>query len=211
MIGLIIWGVVISKLIGVKQEVILEEVYDISYEELLDRQRSGLYLFRSDINRVVEKVESGIIKPREIRDLWMVFSGLDTNLGNIKKLIMPHKSEKYYYKKIDVFRLELLLNSIRLSVDKLLDLIKTLKANKVEWRSELLVTSILEDVKIVREIVDSQSSRVGDKKVADRLNELKKIVDEIDREVLEAEMKEEKKDVKQEERKDFKPFESKQA
>ena len=50
-IGLIVYGVLISKLVGVKQEVLLEEVYNISYEEIIDRLRSGLYLFRSDINR----------------------------------------------------------------------------------------------------------------------------------------------------------------
>ena len=106
-IGLIIYGVLISKLVGVKQEVLLEEVYNISYEEVIDRLRSGLYLFRSDINRVLEKIETDTIKQREVKDLWILFSNLDTTLTDIKQLIIPAKSEKYYHKKIDVFRLEL--------------------------------------------------------------------------------------------------------
>ncbi|MBU2441532.1 MAG: potassium channel family protein, partial [Nanoarchaeota archaeon] len=80
MLGLIMYGVLISKIVGVKQEIILEEVYDISYEEVIDRLRSGLYLFRSDANRIIEKIETGTIKQREVRDLWILFSNLDNNL-----------------------------------------------------------------------------------------------------------------------------------
>jgi len=195
-IGLIIWALVISKLVGVKQEIILEEVYDISYEEMIDRQRSGLYLFRSDVSKVMEKIESNTIRQREIRDLWTLFSGLDVTLSNIKKLIMPARSEKYYFKNIDVFRLELLLNSMRLSFDKLLDLIKTLKEHKLEWRSELVVMSLHENVKTVRTIIEYQSGKSNEKKVVERLNELKRLVDDIDKEMSEEEPKEAEKERK---------------
>ncbi|MBN2459035.1 two pore domain potassium channel family protein [Candidatus Woesearchaeota archaeon] len=183
-IGLIIWALVISKLVGVKQEIILEEVYDISYEEMIDRQRSALYLFRSDVNKVIEKIEGNAIKQREVRDLWILVSGLDVTLSNIKKLIMPGRSEKYYYKNMDVFRLELLLNSLRLSTDKLLDLIVVLKANKLEWRNDMMVSSINEDVKTIKDIIDSQASKMGEKKVAERINELKKLIGGIEQEMM---------------------------
>jgi hypothetical protein len=190
-IGLIIWALVISKLVGVKQEIILEEVYDISYEEMIDRQRSALYLFRSDANKVIEKIESNSIRQREVRDLWILVSGLDITLSNIKKLIMPSRSEKYSYKKMDVFRLELLLNSLRLSMDKLLDLIKALKVNKLDWKNDLMVSSINEDVKTVKEINDSQAGKLSEKKVADRINELKKLIYEIECEMQPEEDKKE--------------------
>ena len=54
--GLILFGILISKLVSSKQEIILEEVYDMSYEEKMNRLRSGLYLFRSDANKVIDKV-----------------------------------------------------------------------------------------------------------------------------------------------------------
>jgi hypothetical protein len=188
-IGLIIWGLVISKLIGIKQERILEEVYDISYEEIIDRMRSGLYLFRSDSNRIIEKIESGVIKPREVRDLWIVFSGLDATLANIKNLIMPAKSEKYYYKKIDVFRLELLLNSIQLSLNKMLELIRSMKAHNLEWKSDLLLSSIHSDIGIVREIIEHESKKNHDKKVLDKIEGLRKTSWEIECEEKEGDNK----------------------
>lgn len=184
--GLIVYGVLISKLVSVKQEVILEEVYDISYEEVIDRLRSGLYLFRADIDRIIEKIETDTIKQREIKDMWILFSGLDTNLIKIKKLIIPPKIKKYYYKKLDVFRLELFLNSMQLSSDKIIELLRTLKSHKIEWQNNLLVTSIEEDVKIIKEIVEFQHKKSNEKKVIGKLDELKKSVDEIQKELKKA-------------------------
>ena len=178
--GVILTGVLISKLIGVKQERILEEVYDISYEEIIDRLRSGLYLFRSDVNRILEKVESETIKPREVKDIWMIFSGLDTTLTNIKNLIMPNKDEKYYYKRLDVFRLELLLNSIQLSMNKMLELVKGLNSHQLDWKNDLIITSIHSDTFAVREIIDYEAKKSHDKKVVDKLNGLRKSLGEIE-------------------------------
>ena len=179
-VGLIIWGVVISKLIGVKQEIILEEVYDISYEEIIDRLRSGLYLFRSDVNRFIGKVEANTVKPREIKDLWMIFSGLDATLANIKNFVMPVKGERYYYKKLDVFRLELLLNSIQLSLNKMHELIKSMKVANLDWKNELLLTSIHSDIGIVKEIVEHETKKNHEKKVLDKLEGLRKTIWEIE-------------------------------
>ncbi len=194
-VGLIIWGVVISKLIGVKQEIILEEIYDISYEEIIDRLRSGLYLFRSDVNRFIGKVESNTVKSREIKDLWMVFSGLDATLANIKNFVMPAKGERYYYKKLDVFRLELLLNSIQLSLNKMHELIKVMKAANLDWKNELLLTSIRSDIGVVKDIIEHQAKKSTDKKVIDKIEALRKTVWEI-----ESEEKEEQKDKPKEEK-----------
>lgn len=190
-LGLIVYGLLISKLVGVKQEVLLEEVYDISYEDVIDRLRSGLYLFRADISRVLEKVETDTIKEREIKDLWILFSGLDTTLLNIRNLIMPHKSEKFYHKKIDIFRLELFLNSIQLSMNKILELLRTLKSHGLDWHDGLLVTSIEEDVKAVKEIVEYQSKKSNEKRVTDKLDELDKTTRTIDSELKGEDTKEE--------------------
>ncbi|KYK26623.1 hypothetical protein AYK26_07300 [Euryarchaeota archaeon SM23-78] len=181
--GLIIYGVLISKLVGVKQEVLLEEVYDISYEDVIDRLRSGLYLFRADVNRILEKIETGTIQEREINDLWILFSTLDTTLINIERLVKPGMSEKYYHKTLDVFRLELFLNSIQLSMNKVIELVRTLKVHKIKWKNDLLLTSIEDDVRVVREVIEYQTKKSSEKKVIDKLDELEKTLNEIEREI----------------------------
>lgn len=192
-IGLIIYGVLISKLVSVKQEVLLEEVYNISYEEVIDRLRSGLYLFRADVNRMLEKIETGTIKQREIHDLWILFSGLDTTLLNIQKLVKPTASEKFYHKRLDAFRLELFLNSIQMSVNKMLELIKSLKSNHIKWKNDMIITSMEDDIKVTRQIVDFLFKRGAEKKVIDKLEELQKSLDEVEAELSDKEHKEKKK------------------
>lgn len=195
-LGLIIYGLLISKLVGVKQEVLLEEVYNISYEEVIDRLRSGLYLFRADVTRALEKIENETIKQREVHDLWIFFSGLDTTLINIKNLIIPGRTEKYYHKQIDAFRLELFLNSVQLSMDKIVELVSALKSHKLNWKNELLITSIEDDVKVAREIVDYLFKKGAEKKIVDKLEELQKALDSIEKELAQKEHKEKKKEKK---------------
>jgi potassium channel LctB len=192
--GVIISGILISKLVGIKQEVILEEVYNISYEEVVDRLKNGLYLFRSDINRTMEKLDNSSIKQREIKDMWILFSGLDNSLTNIKNFIIPSKTDNYYSKKLDTLKLELLLNSIKLSMKRIVEFLRALKNHNIDWRNELLLTSIYYDVQVVNEIINFESKKTTDKKVIDRLNELRIIIADI-----EVELKPEKREAPKEE------------
>ncbi len=189
--GVIVSGIILSKLVSVKQEVILEEIYNISYEEVVDRLKNGLYLFRSDVNRTLEKIELGTIKKREVKDLWILFSGLDNSLTNIRNFMIPPKTDSLYSKKLDTLKLELLLNSIKLSMKKINEFIKSVKSHELEWRNELLLTSIYYDIQVVNEIIDFEGKKTSDKKVIDRLNELKIIIADIEEE-LKPEKKEDK-------------------
>jgi len=180
--SLLIYALVISRFMGVKQDVTLEEVKNIGFEETLDKLRSGLYLFRSDVARMIEKIESETLKARELRDIWIIFSGLDTSITSIKDFIIPRKTDEKH-RKIDIFKFELLLNSIKLSMNKTLELVKALKNHHYDWRNELMLTSIYYDVRVVQDIINYSAKRNEDKKVLDRLNELKILINYIDEEL----------------------------
>ena len=194
-LGLIIYGILISKLVGAKQKVILEEVYDISFEEVIDRLRSALYLFRSDVNRFLEKVDSNSIKQREVRDLWMLFSNLDMTLTDVKKIVMPSGINKYH-KTLDSFRLELIINSVQLSLDKILELVRTLSVQEFKWKTELLLKSIDEVLNISNDITDHLIKKRSIKKVQDKLSELKNTINEIEQDVKDEMKKEEEEKTK---------------
>ena len=80
-------------------------------------------------------------------------------------------------------------------MNKMLELLRTLKAHKLDWKNEVLMTSIQDDIKIVREIIDYQAKKSNEKRVVDKLDELSTIVDEIENE-LKAEEKKKAKKVK---------------
>lgn len=171
--AMIFVGIIVSKLVSVKQEQILEEVYDMSYEEKMNRLRSGLYLFRSDANKVIDKVLMKQITKRQLLDLWLITVTLDTSLHDINKFLLPSKNtgeSGTFLKTLDSLRLELLLNSIELSLAKLHDLIVILTDHEHDWRNLMTLESInsiinsseliygyyknknLEDIKVIQKL-----------------------------------------------------------
>jgi hypothetical protein len=182
-LGVIIEGILVSKLVGLKQETILEEIYNINYEEAFTNYRRGLSLVRTDIVMIMEKIENKTIKQRELRDLWIIFSGLDGTLTNIKNIIIPSKKDTYYNKKLDVSKVELILSSMKLTLHKVLELIRTLKHRDLDWREELLLTSLYYDVQVVKDVIEYESKRSVDRKVIDKLNALRILIDELEAEL----------------------------
>lgn len=136
-VGLLLFGVIISKFVSVKQETILEEVYDISFDEKINRLRSALYLYRTDSNRFLEKVMSSTMTQREIDDLWTHFTSLGVTLTDIVKTIRDNAKE--HTKRLDPFMLELLLNSVDLSLNKTYRLVSLLIEKGHKWKTPLAV------------------------------------------------------------------------
>src|SRR3989338_3250954 len=65
-ISLMIFGVLLSKLLSANQERILEELYDVSFQERYTRIVSGLYNFRAEIEIMIGKVKT--LKKEEIEE-----------------------------------------------------------------------------------------------------------------------------------------------
>lgn len=140
--ALLLVGIIVSKLVSVKQEQILEEVYDISFDEKVNRLRSGLYLFRADAHKVIEKVQSKQFTKREASDVWLTTLTLDTSLHDVYKIVMQKKKDERYIKTINPLNLELLLNSMELSLSKLDDMLNILTLHNHDWRSSMSLESI---------------------------------------------------------------------
>ena len=138
-ISLLIYGIVISKLVYFKQEVILEEIYNISFEERLNRLRSTLYLFRADLSKRIGRTEMKVISNVEIRDLPTTINSFNNTLADIVRLTTHGNRYNEFVRKLDDIHLELLLNSVVLSANKLVDLLKALqyyKYYKDFWKNQ---------------------------------------------------------------------------
>jgi len=174
-LGLLIFGIVISKLMGTKQDAVLEEIYDIAFEENIDRLRSALYLFREDVNKVINKLEHKTISKQEVNDMWMMMTTFDTALLDIYKTLCPlRRNRQEYYKKVEGVRLELLFNSMRLSISKLYELVNLLEENKLNWKNSTIVGSITADMGIIGNILTYyKTHEETDKKNGEKLQEIK--------------------------------------
>ncbi|PLW79379.1 hypothetical protein C0585_08200 [Candidatus Woesearchaeota archaeon] len=140
-LSLTIFALATSKLIGLKQETILSEIYEISFSEKINRIRNTLYLFRVDLNKVIFKVEENRLKKREVAELWTVFHFFENTIGEIRTLVAG-KVDKDFIKRIDPVDLGLLLNGINLSISRIKDTLIVLNNSKYDWEKNITIKTI---------------------------------------------------------------------
>ena len=139
--GLLLLAFVTSKLISIKQDIILGEIYEISFGERISRIRSSLLLFRQNLNRIIDRAENNTIWRREISDLYIHFSSFENILAEISTMYVKGTTSKFT-KVIDSVNTELLLYSTLKSFEKLDELITTLNTAKIDWKRDLTLSVI---------------------------------------------------------------------
>lgn len=166
--GLLLLAFVTSKLISIKQDIILNELYEISFNEKISRLRSSLLLFRQNINRLITNIEGGSIRKREIHDLYTHVSSLEDILNEIL-FQMEKPEERGFTKVIDPLNTELIFTSIIQSFERLTELVSLLNQNKMEWRREITVQLMDKCIYINRLLFDklNLSKKLAEKKGID--------------------------------------------
>lgn len=137
--GLVLLAIVTSKLVSIKQDVIMNEIYEISFNEKINRIRSSLLVFRQNISRIISNIESNSIRKREISDLYTYLSSLEDNLNEVANLLQRN-DRNGFTKSLDPVMAELLFHSITQSFEKLLELTSLMNGNKIEWRRTVTIT-----------------------------------------------------------------------
>lgn len=133
--GLVLLAFVTSKLISIKQNVILSEVYEISFHEKINRVRSSLLLFRQNLGRIADKIEEKSIRQREVSEMYNFFSSFEDTLNEINFLLSKEKN--HFTKVIDTLDAELIFRSVVHSFEKAGELLYSLEQSKIEWRREI--------------------------------------------------------------------------
>ena len=91
--GLILLALVTSKFISLKQNVIINEIYEISFNDHINKIRSSLLLFRQNLVRIINKIEENIIKKRDLSELYSNISSFDDVLNEINWLFERSKKK----------------------------------------------------------------------------------------------------------------------
>ena len=127
--GLLLFAIGVSKLISIKQDVLLNEVYELSFIERISSVRSAIILFKQNIDRTTTKVEENTITKRELNQLHLLYlPAFEYALLEINYLL--DKKDSHFTKKVDPVRVELLLNSMMSGFVKISELLDTLHQKK---------------------------------------------------------------------------------
>lgn len=140
--GLMMFGMLVSKIVSYKQDIVLDELYNLTFEDKINRLRSAMYLFRSDSNRMIDKIEATPLTSKKLQDSATLVTSFETALEDVEKLLCPQK-KKEFIKNIDELTLELIINSLSLSLIKMTELITALNSiGDKQWKTERMVDSI---------------------------------------------------------------------
>ncbi len=184
-LGLLLLAVVTSKLVSIKQDIILEELYEMSFTEKINRLRSSLLLFRQHASRIATHVDAGTVDKREIYDLYVYIHSLETVLEEMLPMVNPE--EKHMFSKvIDPLDSELLINSILHSFERLSELVAALSKSSLQWKRPVTLATIKRCVSLNRQlfskVIVSQKKMPGiNETIADNermVKEIEKLVSE---------------------------------
>jgi len=184
-LGLLLLAVVTSKLVSLKQDLILEELYEMSFTEKINRLRSSLLLFRQHASRIATHVDAGTVDKKEVYDIYVYIHSMETVLEELLPMINPE--EKYFFSKVmDPVDTELLINSILQSFERLLELITSLSKSNLQWRRPVAIATIKRCVSLNRQlfskVIVSQKKMPG---INETITDNERIVKEIERLIAE--------------------------
>lgn len=151
--GLLLLALVTSKLVSIKQDVILDEIYELSLNEKINRIRSSLLLFRQNLSRVRSKIDDGSIRKREINDLYIHITSFEDILYELIQFLSRQKG-KDFMKTLSSVNLELIINSVNSSLSKLDNLFNDLKSHKLNWKNEITIKHITRSLRLSSDLFD---------------------------------------------------------
>lgn len=144
---LLLFGVVISKLVSIKQDVILSELYNVNYRETYDRINRRLHNFNSNARALERDIKAGSTPPEELLDeLDTSLMLLDADMLRVKKML-SHGRGYEFLMTLEDSSIELLLNNIFVSLERLQGVLLVLDERGIDFRSAQLkphIRSILD-------------------------------------------------------------------
>lgn len=158
--GLLLLAVVTSKLVSLKQDVILSELYEFSFSEKINRLRSSLLLFRQSLDRMISKIEDGVLRSRDTNDITVNLSLLENTLSETARLLGKRKQHQFV-KKLDAVNTELIFNSILSSFEKWYELMILLDQHALPWRTEQQVSQLYHCLNIVNDLFNQLDTSAG--------------------------------------------------
>jgi hypothetical protein len=171
--GLMLLAVVTSKLVSIKQDAILNELYELSFTDRVNKLRSSFLLFRQNLDRIISKVEDGNLRKRHISTLHIYVSSFEDTLREAF-MIIDRPGNDQFVKEIDPVNMELIYNSVINSFEKINETVSVLDQHRLEWRDDLniklfeeciiLTEQLFSKLKISEKIIDTTINDLNGRK-----------------------------------------------
>jgi hypothetical protein len=127
------FGVLLSKLISTRDEQTLADIHRLTFENIFNNIREGLFIDRHDIDAVIHTAEEkGELTPRDWNNLSTAFLHVQSLIGDVPNF---YDAEQHFYT-IDQRRERLLLEGIDRTLHRIDLLLECLKQKKISWKNQ---------------------------------------------------------------------------
>jgi hypothetical protein len=166
-------GIFIARIVAVKQEELVQEVEELSFEESTNSAISELYIFRSEIKTIQESMKTGKKAGSDVRAFENTLPNLRLALLTLDQSTGKLTSEQ---KENSSLRVELIINSINFSLSRMVELTEAFSHRKADWKKESTTATIAECARITQKLYDQysilRSNEHQGTKIAEKLNDL---------------------------------------
>lgn len=122
--GWLLLAAVTTRLISIKQDIIIGELYEISLRNEIAGLRTALRHFRQKMDEFINRLEEGTLNKRSFNDLYRNLASFEENLLRVRT-VLPEDDLHGFKKRPEEEDIEILLNSILNSFEKIDELAKT--------------------------------------------------------------------------------------
>ena len=133
-LGLLLLAVVTSKLVSLKQNTIIEELFAITLTERVNRVRSRLLYTRQNMMLFIHRIEEGNIAKRDVTLLYQYFQQLKDAADEMTVLLS--RTKKKTLGKVDDVHAGLLAKSIVDTMQRSYELLTALVDQNLTWESD---------------------------------------------------------------------------
>ena len=167
--GLLLLAFVTFKLLSIKQDVLLNDIYELSFHDRVNTMRSSMLAFRQNMNRMTHKIEEDYISRREITELYNALSPFENILKDLLHLMK--KRDNNFSKRIDALNTEILFNSVLQSFRRISGLVNAMDKHELDWRTDMTLNLINYCIQLNKKLfLRIKYSRILSKKMFMNLN-----------------------------------------
>jgi len=178
-ISMALFGLLIEKLISLKQDELHQQIKTHTIEEAYNNTISTLYIVRSDIKELIEKIQKTPKKAKS-SEFESIISEFNHGLNGFNNNIIE-KEEVHREKSL--MHISLIANSMGFSLSKLVELLEAFDSKKINWKKESTTATHAEAQRIMLELHKEFDALKQDdelsRNVEEKLEDLNKVLSSL--------------------------------
>ncbi|PIR48528.1 hypothetical protein COU80_02340 [Candidatus Peregrinibacteria bacterium CG10_big_fil_rev_8_21_14_0_10_55_24] len=145
--ALFIFAVLVTKLISQRQEIALQEVHKLTFEDVFHNTRGDLFVVRKDLDTIMtEALQTGNLSEESWENLTIAYQQAQSLISEIPEF---YDGGNAFYT-IDAKREELLLESVHRTLHRINKTINTLSSTGIDWTGhEASIHELKELIRVV--------------------------------------------------------------